>query len=364
MDNKYLIVDTRDIDDYNKLSFSGYKKNDVLNVLLKSIETKKIENTCNWVTECICSGYIELCWEKMLLYASDVISINNPSLPNYLYKKNILFYNIYNNIDKKKEKNEIIELRNNQIIRNLFFSISIILALSSKTKRYNKYPKIKLEDFNFNNISLRLSANVNLLPDNFIHFNEPEELKIIINEIYYHLKNKTGGYDKCIYWIIWILEWEKKIKKNKGPWNIDNRNIDVDEKYKADLIWIIWGVILLESKYRDNNIKKQVQSLFELYISNFKIGKKNKRLPYLFNSVVYLMNNYNLNIEMIPNRDIYIQCQINNNKLFELKKIYEVKPIVKKQVKIKKKKIKKTDDIDDIDDIYKNKLDLFNNLPF
>jgi len=363
MNNKYLIKDTRTNDDFNKLSFSGYKKNDVLIVLLKSIETKKIENTCNWITECICSGYIEQCWEKMLLYASGVISINNPELPNYLYKKNILFYNIYNNTDKKKGNNEIIELRNNQIIRNLFFSICIILALSSKTKRYNKYPKIKLEDFNFNNISLRLSANANLLPNNFIHFNEPEELKIIINEIYYHLKNKMGGYDKCIYWVIWILEWEKKIKKNKGPWSIDNRNIEVDEKYKGDLIWIIWEVILLECKNKNTNIQRQVKSLFELYICDFKISKKNKRLPYLFNAIVYLMHNYNLNIEMIPNRDIYIQSQINNNKLFELKKIYEVKPLIQKQVKIKKKSREELIS-DEGDDIYKNKLDLFNNLPF
>lgn len=360
MDEKYVIHDTRITDDFLKKSFSGYKKTDVMNVLLKSIETKKIENTCNWITECLCSGYVESCWEKILLYSSSIISINNPLLPFYLYKKNILFYNIYDNIDHKKDNNEVINLRNDQIIRNLFFSIATILSLSSKTKRYNKYPKIKKEDFNFNNISLRLSANANLLPNNFIHFNEPEELKIIINEIYYHLKNKNG-YDKCIYWIIWILEWEKKIKKNKGPWNIDNRHIDVDEKYRGDLIWIIWEIVLIESKNRDIKIQKQVKSLFELYIHNFKIGKKNKRLPYLFNSVVYLMHNINFNIEIIPNLDIYIQSQINNNKLFELKKIYEVKPIVKKKLKINKKK---KNNEDECDDIFKNKLDLFNNLSF
>jgi hypothetical protein len=361
MNDKYLIQDTRMYENFSKISFSGYKKTDVMNVLLKSIETKKIENTCNWVAECLCSGYIENCWEKILLYASSVISINNPLLPFYLYKKNILFYNIYDNIDHNKEKNEIINLRNDQIIRNLFFSVSTILSLSSKTKRYNKYPKIKLEDFNFNNISLRLSANTNLLPNNFIHFNEPEELKIIINEIYFHLKNKLNGYDKCIYWILWILEWEKKIKKNKGSWNIDNRNINVDEKYKGDLIWIIWELILIESKNRNTDIQKQVKSLHELYISNFKIGKKYKRLPYLLNSVVYLMHNINFNIKLIPNLDVYIQSQINNNKLFELKKIYEVKPIVKKNLKIKNKKNKEDDNCDDI---FKNKLDLFSNIPF
>ena len=32
--------------------------NGVYNILFKSIENGKIENACNWLTECICSGYI------------------------------------------------------------------------------------------------------------------------------------------------------------------------------------------------------------------------------------------------------------------------------------------------------------------
>ena len=43
------------------------------------------------------------------------MNINNPTLPEYLYKKNILFYNIYNNIDKRNLIN-ILDLRNNIII--------------------------------------------------------------------------------------------------------------------------------------------------------------------------------------------------------------------------------------------------------
>ena len=76
--------------DFKKQSFCGYKKKDIFNALSKSMEIKKIENACNWITECLCSGYIEESWNTLLLFASEIVSINNPSLPNYLYKKNIL----------------------------------------------------------------------------------------------------------------------------------------------------------------------------------------------------------------------------------------------------------------------------------
>ena len=126
MEDDYLIIDTRIIDDFKKTTFSGYKKKDVFTILFKSIETKKIENACNWLTECLCSGYIEETWQKLICFSCNIITINNPLLPNYLYKKNILLYNIINNIDKKKI-NETINLRNNQIIRNLFFSVRLLL---------------------------------------------------------------------------------------------------------------------------------------------------------------------------------------------------------------------------------------------
>ena len=88
MEDDYLINDTRIIDDLKKTTFGGYKKKDVYTVLFKSIETKKIENACNWLTECLCSGYFEETWQKLLCFSSNIITINNPHLPNYLYKKN------------------------------------------------------------------------------------------------------------------------------------------------------------------------------------------------------------------------------------------------------------------------------------
>ena len=102
------------------------------------------------------------------------------------------------------------------MIRNLLFDIITTLITSSKSKKYDKYPKIDdIEDFKYDNIQKRLFAQMNILPDNIIKFNDPDELKIIINEIFALCKNKQFGYEKCCYWIFWLIKWETLHKKKK-----------------------------------------------------------------------------------------------------------------------------------------------------
>ena len=79
MNDIYKIDDQRTIDTFKKKTFSGFKKTDVVNIILKSIEAKKIENACYWTSECISSGYITHLWEKLIQFSSKIIHINNPS---------------------------------------------------------------------------------------------------------------------------------------------------------------------------------------------------------------------------------------------------------------------------------------------
>ena len=359
MNKEYEIIDTRGIKSFKKETFSGYKKADVIKTLLKSIDSKKVENASNWLVECIVSGYIIDIWEKLLIYSTSIININNPKLPNILYKKNVLFYNIIGRYNIHSNKEEILLLRNNLELRHIFLSLLGLIILSDKTKRYDNYPKITEEDFNFDNIIKRLHSQFNLLPTNFIKFNEPEELKLIVNEIYYYLKDKKGGYEKSIYWIVWLIEWEKLNKKKLKNWNINERNIEVKKKYRSDVVWIIWELIFLESENVDEKIVKQIKSLYELFIFDYNLQKKNKRLSYLYQAVCYLTHDINLDIEVLENIDVYLKLQINANILFKFKKTYEKNDIklVPKVKKIKKKSIKIASKEKCID-----KLNIFNNL--
>lgn len=339
MEDEYQIIDNRNTISFKKETFSGYKKNDVFKALFKSIESKKIENSLNWLVECIISGYVTEVWDKLLLYIVNVININNPNIVNILYKKNILFNNICNRYDLNKNKEEILLLRNNSEIRNIFSSLIVILLDSDKNKRYDEYPKLKDEDFCMDSVLKRMNSKFNLLPNNFVHFNEPSELKLILNELYYNIKNTdNNGYENSIYWIIWIIKWEKMNKKNLKNWNIDERNEDVNKKYRSDVIWMIWNIIFLELENKDNLIRKQVKSLYELYISNYSLNKKIKRLPYIYCSILYLTQQIDFSIKILNNLDLYLRIQLNINNLFKNKKIYEKNNIVKIKDNKKNKK--------------------------
>ena len=362
MDSKYKINDTRVLNDFKDKTFSGYKKSEVINTLFKNVDKNKVENSCNWITECIISGYTLVIWDKILSYACRIIHINNPKLPFFLLNKTEILFNQMKRLNEKN-KDIVLILRNSQMIRNLFFDVITTLCSSSKTKKYDKVPKIVNEDFDFNILRSRLCATMNMLPDHIIHFNDPEELKIIINEFYFNLKNPLVGYEKCCYWVQWIIKWDELHKKKKNPWQVDARNVPLKDKLKCDVIWVIWECIHEEVNYRKKNgvdincLKKQIESLYKLFLFNYSSGKRNSRLPYVFLAIGLLTLKINMKIPVRSNMEICIQSQANVNKMFEVKKINEVKNEIIVQEPVKK--INKGNN-----DIMKSKISIFNEIVF
>jgi len=365
MDPQYKINDSRFLNDFKDKTFSGYKKSEVINTLFKNIDINKVENACNWITECIISGYTLVIWDKIISYACRIIHINNPRLPFFLLNKTEILYNQMKRLNTKN-KDIVLILRNSQMIRNLFFDTITTLCSSSKSKKYDKVPKIIEEDFDFHILRSRLCANMNMLPDHIIHFNDPEELKIIINEFYFNLKNPLVGYEKCCFWIQWLIKWDDLHKKKKNPWQVDARDVPLKDKLKCDVIWVIWECIHEEVKYRQQNsvkdincLKKQIDSLYKLYLHNYSGGKRNSRLPYVFLAIGFLTLKTNMKIPVRSNIEICIQSQSNVNKMFEAKKIHQENKEV-----IIEEPIKKQKNIKGETDIMKSKMSLFNEIVF
>ena len=337
MNNDYLIVDPRPLEEFKDKTFSEFKKRDVFNELAKSMETGKVENTCFWVTECIVSGYTTELFEKLLLFGSKIVHINNPKLPQFLWLK---YHSFMNSIDhiSKKERKQYIHLRNTQSIRNCLTDVAVTLAMSPKTKRYDKYPKPKEDlDFSFTSIKNKMNATMQLLPSHIIKFTDPEELRVIMNEFFFNLKNELGGYEKASYWVAWLIQWEKINKKKKLAFEIEERPIKgLKKNLCRDLIWLVWSVIFEEANLRNIEIKKQIQSLFLLYKYNFSLGKRNSRLPLVYHAIGYLTLPIKFNIPVRKNENIFLQTQCNVNKMFQNKKKYEVKNYVEKPKPTKK----------------------------
>ena len=333
-----MIIDPRPLEVFKEKTFSEYKKREVYSTLFKCIEQGKVEDACYWATECIVSGYSIELYDKLFLLNSKLTHINSPNLPAFLWRRFKTFEKTYNHISQK-EKNKLIHLRNTSDVRNNIMDIIVTITMAPKQNRHDKLPKInESSDFLFHNIKNKLTATMQLLPSHIIRFTDPEELKIIMNEIFFHLKNKNGGYEQAIYWICWLLQWEKKNKKEKRKFEIEERNIHtVKSQYCKDIIWLVWEIIFEETNLREENIKQQIKSLFSYFRNDFTTGKRNSRLIILYHSIGYLTLPLDWNIPIRTNKTLFLVTQCNIHKMFLLKKEKEVKHYTEIQ---KPKKIK------------------------
>ena len=76
-----------DISNFKTKTFSNYAKKDVIKALNNSILNGLIEESCYWITECICSGYSIELFEKLVILSSKIVHINSPNLPQYLWRR-------------------------------------------------------------------------------------------------------------------------------------------------------------------------------------------------------------------------------------------------------------------------------------
>ena len=76
---------------------------------------------------------------------------------------------------------------------------------------------------------------------------------------------------------------------------------------------------------KNSNITKQIKALFSLYTLNYTTGKRNTRLPILFNAIAFLTNVMKFSIPIRSNQILLIQVQGNVNKMFMAKKVHEQK---------------------------------------
>tara|TARA_B100000123_G_scaffold270746_1_gene249166 strand:+ start:64 stop:1506 length:1443 start_codon:yes stop_codon:yes gene_type:complete len=320
----YLINDTRKIDFFKKTTFSNFLKKDVFDTLFKKIDEGKLPEVCFWTAECVVSGYIDELWERSINYYSRFININSPFLPYHFFVKLVLFLKLKN---KEHFKKHYLDLRNSQEIRNHFCELTCILTHASKSRKSISLPKIKKDDFSESKFKSRLKAKDFSTSMELLKKDDPKELTIVINEFSNVIKEYNYKQSDAIYWLIWILEWEKIIILKTGKYKCSVRDLDnnVEKKYCSDVIWVFWLVILKECISRNNkSLSNQVKSLFEFFKFKYTPSKKKKRLYMLLSCIQMLDPNFQFNAEKYPIYEKYfltLQACSNVNTLYkDLKK--------------------------------------------
>ena len=288
--NEFLIKDTRNLDSFKNKTFSNYSKKEVIKALNNSMLNGLIEESCYWSAELLCSGQLSDLINQLILFSSNYVNITCSDISKWVIDEVIYIIRFFN-------PKFPLSCRNDQCIRNRISYIIFGLCISEK----NLLPSINIVDTDLttNSIRNKIMHKSVLLVDKIINKSDPPEIKIVGNEFANHLRkpgsmirNKNGIVDGSIYWLYWILKWDKMMLKKNKNYKCASRKINnVHPKFYNDVIWIVWNIIFNECKFRKNkSLTDKIIVLFNLYIRDYKNSYKHSRVPHIVHALLILQN--------------------------------------------------------------------------
>jgi hypothetical protein len=314
------INDKRKISEFKSITFSKFKKSEAKKELIKCLLSGNIEQSCYWSAEFICSGDFLYLWDIIFLFMSKHIHIGNPKLPLYIDSRLTMFKNILN----KGYSTDILKMRNNQNIRKIFIEVIGILCCSKKKNSYD-IPKINESAFNMIEITHKLVAKHKKAGYKIFKNEDPREIFIAINEFSWNIHHKNKDTQKAIYWLEWLIEYEKLCKKKKIIKKCARRNMPVENKYQNDMIWIVWDILLAEVK-QNNGLFKIIQSLLNLFCLKYKDSFKNKRKLLIYYAISLLTETYDTKILIVKDVKLIEKIKNNYNEIYKQIKKNEMTP--------------------------------------
>jgi len=305
------INDIRTEKELRVVSFSGYKRTDVVKQLYESLVTSKMEESCYWSAELVCGGnYMDL-WNTVLLCMSKNIHFGNPKLSSYIHMR----INTFREIMQNGYVGQELRLRNNEKMRKICCEIVVVLCLSKKKHSVELIKLNKKETFDLTKMNHRFKADKTTYANTVFRKEDPKELFVAINEIMYHLSPASASVSDVCWWIEWLLAYEQECSKKKIKCICDRREYsNVPTTNQKEIIWIIWEAILFISQNKSTFIKKTIDSLFNIFTLRYTPGIVRRRRHIIYFSVSILFEHIDTTIPLISNKELLdtILLKINN----------------------------------------------------
>ena len=315
------------------LTVTGESKSQLLNTFKNSVLQSKLETACLTGVELHCSGYLQNVIYILIEIIGTHIHIHNPNIGTRFIERYKRFSKQINIPDKNAgtihfpdensnetffSKPEILLYRttlNCQAIRNFVIEIISIVTLSHQKQM--TLPEINPKDIN-NNYLYSVAKSLKIGGTNLMKIIEKNELKITLEVIEKYLLHKDSKTEEAIYWILWIIKLENKIKK-KGE-NIPCKSIiisGVDTKQSDHWVWYIWKSLFTRISFCPPFKKKQITDLYELFKIDFTKTIIMTRLPILFFAIRLIKYDVANNFPSILNNlHLHIQAYSNVNTLY------------------------------------------------
>ena len=302
------INDNRSSSEFKGVTFSKFQKSKVRTELIQCLITAKVEPACYWAAELICAGHYGDLWEIIILYIGRYIHLGNPKLPIYIAMR---FKNFKDILSTGYIGNEL-AMRNSLKIRQLFAEIISILCHSRKKHSLEAIKIQKVDEFNMTHMASRLKAPTIGYVEAIFKPDDPKELFIAMNEFAYHLTKDSKNSVSACYWLEWLLEFETVCKHKKELCIGETRQFaPIQDKFKNDIIWLVWDIILHECASKKNPLMtKIINALLEIFSIKYSSGVKKRRKYLIYYAVSILTDPVDLAIDIIANKkelDLIIQ---------------------------------------------------------
>lgn len=305
--NEHYINDIRTAADFAGITFSLYKRSSVNKSLIESIFKGNIEEANYWGAELVCCGCLVELWEIVLESIGRYIYTANAKLP-------VLVMKCFNDFRMIASGNEDqLGLRNNLKVRTIFAEVISLLCLSRKKSKI-EYVKIdEIQDFDLLKLSSKMKAPNTDFAKGVVQNEDPSEVFVAVNEMSFNLSQPIRNSMLANYWIEWILAFERKCKQRKEHCQCKRRDFapQADNSGK-DISFLIWDVILKETKRRDNKaLVTIIENLLDLFKIRFSAGVKRKRRHLLYFAVALLCEPLDLSVPAIGD-ELIVKTVVKN----------------------------------------------------
>lgn len=315
-----MINDIREITDFKTTTFSNFKKLEVVKELTNSLIRADIEYACYWCAELICAGHFADIWDAIIGYYSKYINIGSPKVIVYLENRIKIFK------QQIHIQPNVLELRNNNIIRTTFCEILCVLCNSKQSHTYTDI-NIQIQDFDMSLIRQKCKAESTVYTDNIYKEGDPPDFLIATNEMAYNII-VTKCFITTSYWIEWFIEYAALCYKSKNKINCVARTFAPTDN--TNLVWILWNVFIKIAEQRHKVINTLISSLMNVFSLRYTPScvKKRKYLIFLAANILcnteQIMINFTDEIIQRTNRPIVDTIISKINLIYEKIKNEEI----------------------------------------